>query len=89
MLALRAEPVWSGPATFDLAPGQVRVVPGPSPLAVRDAMRSHDDHGDETLVVLTPCSRTDLGLDVCARLLKGTVVPVDPYAALVVNGVTP
>lgn len=82
VLALTADAEWVGPATFDITSGSVRVVACGSPLAVREAILTHGQQGSETLVVLTPCTRADLGLDVCARLIKGTVVPVDPYAAI-------
>src|SRR3954451_15741050 len=82
VLALTADAEWVGPSTFDVTSGPVRVVPCRSPLAVREALIAHSQHASETLVVLTPCARVDLGLDVCARLIKGTVVPLDPYAAV-------
>ncbi len=82
VLAFHAEPVWSGPELLG-GPGiPASVVPCSSPLAVREALVNHEERSDELLVVLTRCSGGDLGLDVRARLIKGDVLPLDPYASI-------
>ena len=79
-LALDADPVWAGPERLDDAV-PIRVVPCPSPLAVRAALVDHDDPG-EVLVLLTRCRGGELGLDAQARLVKGTVLPIDPFTSV-------
>jgi hypothetical protein len=81
-IAVRAEPVWTGPAVLD-GPTMVHVVPCGSPLAVREALAIHERAvHDEVLVMLTSCSDGELGPDVVARLAKGRVVSLDPFAAV-------
>ncbi|HEY8546307.1 MAG TPA: BREX-2 system phosphatase PglZ, partial [Acidimicrobiales bacterium] len=80
-LALDAEPTWAGPEVIDGDGTAIRVVPCPSPLAVRAALVDHH-RDDEVLVVLTPCRSGELGLDVRARLVKGNVLPLDPFSAV-------
>lgn len=83
VLAIRADPLWTGPAVLDGAPS-VRVVPTPSPLAAREAVVHHLDGGDsgELLVLLTNCSGADLGLDLRAQLVKGDVQTFDPFTSV-------
>src|SRR5262245_15521814 len=80
-LALHADAEWSGPDVLDAGGTAVRVVPCRSPLAVRAAFVDHTS-SDELLVLLTPCSGSDLGIDVRARLVKGDVLPLDPYSSV-------
>lgn len=80
-LALHADPEWSGPDVLDGDGRRLRVVPCPSPLAVRAALVDHRDAG-ELLVLLTPCRGSELGLDVQARLCKGDVLPLDPFSSV-------
>lgn len=82
VLAVRAEPVWSGPETIGIGTSTVRVTTARSPLAVRQAMAASAEHPDEVLVVLTACSGAELGLDVRYRLVHGDVVSLDPFASL-------
>jgi len=81
-LALHADPVWSGPDVLDGPDARMRVVPCRSPLAVREALLDQEQHAGELLVLLTPCSSGDLGLDVRARLVKGEVLPLDPFGSV-------
>lgn len=81
-IAVRADPVWAGAEVLD-GPLPVRVAACGSPLAVRSALAEHErsDH-DEVLVMLTPCGDGELGPDVVARLAKGRVVSLDPFASV-------
>lgn len=81
VLAVRAEPRWSGPEVLDGSP-RCRVVPAPSPLAARDAVVRHGHADDELLVLLTTCPAIELGLDLQAQLIKGAVQSFDPYASV-------
>ncbi len=79
-MAVRADAEWTGADLLD-GDTSVRVVRVPSPLAVRDApRRPRTTSADELLVMLTPCTDRDLGLDVRARLIKGRVLSLDPFA---------
>lgn len=80
-LALRADALWTSPERFDAEGYSVRVAPCPGPLAVREALANHTDP-NELLVLLTPCSGSDLGLDVQARLVKRDVLPRDRYVSV-------
>ncbi len=83
VLAIRADPVWSGPEVLGGSPS-IRVVPVQSPLAAREAMIRHEDRGDpgELLVLLTQCAAVDLGLDLRAQLMKGDVQSFDPFSSV-------
>jgi len=81
-LAVHADPEWSGPDVLDGSDAPVRVVTCRSPLAVREALLDHEQHAGELLVLLTLCSGGDLGLDVRARLVKGEVLPLDPFGSV-------
>ncbi|HZD68259.1 MAG TPA: BREX-2 system phosphatase PglZ [Actinomycetes bacterium] len=81
-LAVHADPVWSGPDLLDGPGGRMRVVPCASPLAVREALLDQERRAGELLVLLTPCSGGDLGLDIRARLVKGEVLPLDPFGSV-------
>ena len=82
VLAVKAEPFWDGPALIDGSEFPIRVDTAASPLAFRDALRNAPVADNGVLVVLTNCVGADLGLDVRARLIKGDVISLDPYAAL-------
>lgn len=81
-LAVSTEPEWAGPELLHGPGPPARVVACRSPLAVREALVNHGDRTDELLVLLTPCSGSELGLDVRARLVKGDVLPLDPFASV-------
>ena len=81
-LAVHADPVWSGPDVLDGPDNRMRVVACASPLAVREALLDQEQHAGELLVLLTPCSGGDLGLDVRARLVKGEVLAIDPFGSV-------
>jgi hypothetical protein len=82
VLAVHADPDWSGPDVLDGPDASVRVVPCRSPLVVREALLDHEQRAGELLVLLTLCSGGDLGLDVRARLVKGEVLPLDPFSSV-------
>jgi len=81
-LALHADAEWSGPDVLDAGGTAVRVVPCASPLTVRAALVDHRADEGELLVLLTQCSGSELGLDVRARLVKGDVLPLDPFGSI-------
>jgi hypothetical protein len=87
ILAVQSDSPWTGPDLID-GPIPVHVVDGPSPLAVRAALVDHDADdrpggaADRITAVITPCNGRDLGIDVLARLVKGRVLPVDPFSAV-------
>jgi hypothetical protein len=80
-LALHADAHWSGPAVGGAGSRPIRVVACPAPLSVREALVDHGG-ADELLVLLTPCTGAELGLDVRARLVKGDVLPLDPFSSI-------
>ena len=82
LLAIQADPIWSGPEVLEGSP-PVRVVPAQSPLAAREAVVRHAERGDsgELLVLLTRCGSADLGLDLRAQMLKGEVQSFDPFTS--------
>lgn len=82
VLALAADPEWAGPEILDAGPRRVKVKACPAPLAVRDAMLGCQEDGDQLLVLLTTCSGPELGLDVRLRLVKGDVLPLDPFVSV-------
>jgi hypothetical protein len=79
VLLVHADPDWSGPDVLQGPDASMRVVPCHSPLAVREALLDHEQRAGELLVLLTLCSSGELGLDVRARLVKGEVLPLDPF----------
>jgi hypothetical protein len=81
-VAVHADPDWSGPDVLDGPGASVRVVACRSPLAVREALLDHEQRAGELLVLLTLCSGGELGLDVRARLVKGEVLPLDPFSSV-------
>lgn len=82
VVAIRAEPRWSGPDVLEGTP-PIRVVPVVSPLAAREAVVLHEDRdAGELLVLLTQCGAGDLGLDLRAQLVKGDIQSLDPFASV-------
>jgi hypothetical protein len=67
---------WPGEDEVDVGGRTVRVMWCPSPLAVREVLASP---GPGCTVIVTPCDRTDLGVDVLARLERATVLPLDRW----------
>src|SRR6266508_944841 len=53
VLAVHADPDWSGPDLLDGPDAPVRVVPCRSPLAVREALFDHEQRAAELLVLVT------------------------------------
>jgi hypothetical protein len=82
VLAVHADPVWSGPDLLEGPEGLMRVEACRSPLAVRAALVGHEERNGELLVILTPCSSGELGLDVLARLVGRDVLTIDPFGAV-------
>ena len=82
VLAIRADPIWSGPEILEGSP-RVRVVPAQSPLVAREAVVRHAERDDsgELLVLLTQCGSADLGLDLRAQMVKGEVQSFDPFTS--------
>jgi hypothetical protein len=80
-LALQADADWTGPALVEAGSRSIRVVPCLAPLSVREALVNYTPE-DNLLVVLTPCSGAELGLDVRTRLVKGDVLPLDPFSSI-------
>ncbi|MET8349020.1 BREX-2 system phosphatase PglZ [Micromonospora sp. NPDC005206] len=77
VLAVKARPQWSGNPVVPVAGGNIRVVPCPSPLAVRAALvdRAPDDH----LVILTDCDEEALGVGLLAHCAKLRLVSIEPW----------
>lgn len=83
VIAVRAEPTWTGPDVIEDGDVPVRVVSCPSPLSVRAALVDHErSELTEVLALLTQCSDGELGPDVLARLAKGRVLSLDPFTAV-------
>jgi hypothetical protein len=85
ILALRAQPSWSGPAELEIATttGESRRVlirACVSPLAVRDACVERQP--DELLIVLTDSSDADLGLGILSRCFDQRVVAPSMWEAV-------
>jgi hypothetical protein len=79
LLLVAAAPRWDGPPVLDTERGPVRVVEGPSPLAVRIAMA---DHPDEFLIVLTPLDLDELGEEIAARAWRHNIRRPSPWDAV-------
>jgi PglZ domain len=79
VLALRAQPIWSGPAAINDGGRDVSVVVAASPLAIHEALV---DSAGERVVILTPCENSDLALDVRARLVGGRLATFDRWESL-------
>ena len=62
VLGVRARPTWTGPTEFAYADFKVRLVPCPSALAVRDALRARAE--GLWLVILTDRDEDDLGVGI-------------------------
>ncbi len=77
VLAVQARPQWAGPATLDIDGSPIRVVPCPSPLAMRAALV--DAKPDERLVVLTDCDPDSLGIGLLAHCAKLKVFSIEPW----------
>ena len=83
VVAVRADPTWTGPAVIEDGDVPVRVVACPSPLSVRAALVDHErSEHSQVLAMLTHCSDGELGPDVLARLAKGRVLSLDPFTAV-------
>lgn len=79
VLALRADPEWSGPEHLDLDGSRVQVRGCPSSLAVREAFAELD--GDY-LVVLTDQDTDALGESIVTRFWRQRIELVDPWRSV-------
>ena len=82
VVAVGAEPRWTGEAVLASEIGPVRVVPCVSPLAVRAALVDHGREAEETLVVLTDVDERSLGEEVLGRIWEGRVHQPTSWLAL-------
>jgi hypothetical protein len=80
VLGVKAQPTWDGPAQFTHNGVEVRVVPCPSALAVREALL--DRAPDRWLVVLTDRDTAELGRGITAHLTWHRLRLPDPWAAV-------
>jgi hypothetical protein len=77
VLAVQARPQWTAAATLEVGGRTVRVVPCPSPLAMRAALV--DAAPDERLVVLTDCDADALGTGLLAHCARLKVFSIEPW----------
>jgi hypothetical protein len=77
VLVVQARPQWAAGSTLDVGGRTVRVVPCPSPLAMRAALV--DAAPDERLVVLTDCDPDALGTGLLAHCAKLKVFSIEPW----------
>jgi PglZ domain len=77
VLAIRARPQWTAPELLEIEGYSVRVVPCPSPLAMRAALT--DQVEGERLVVLTDCDEESLGLGLLAHCATLHPVSIEPW----------
>lgn len=80
VLGVHASPEWDGSEEFTHHGRAVRVAACPSTLTVWEALR--DTGQADWLVLLTPCSRDDLGGGVLAHLLGNRLRTPDPWQAV-------
>jgi hypothetical protein len=78
VVAVRAQPTWTGPELLGEPDGHVAVRPCASVLAVREALAEHDGAG--LLVVLTDRTEHELGLDVLARVARQRLLTLDRWS---------
>ncbi len=76
-IALRASPMWTDDTVMHVGGVTVRVVPCPTPLAVRAALYSRT--GAEKLVLLTELTDAQLGDGLLAHVSYHTVRSIDPW----------
>jgi hypothetical protein len=76
-IALRARPEWTDEPLLSVGDVTVRIVPCPTPLAVRAALQDRAE--SERLVLLTELSDGELGDGLLAHLSRNTVRSVDPW----------
>lgn len=79
LLLVASAPIWNGPPVLETDLGAVRVVAGPSPLAVRIALI---DHPEEFLAVLTHLGLDQLGDEVAARAWRHSLRRPSPWDAV-------
>ncbi|GAA1228636.1 BREX-2 system phosphatase PglZ [Prauserella halophila] len=80
VLGVQAGAEWDGPEQFTHRGRAVRVAACPSTLAVWEALHGAPDV--DWVVVLTPCTRDDLGGGVLAHLLGNRLRTPDPWQAV-------
>ncbi|GII23648.1 BREX-2 system phosphatase PglZ [Planosporangium mesophilum] len=77
VLAVKARPQWLGDPVLAVGGTWVRVVPCPSPLAMRAALVERA--ADERLVILTDCDEDTLGVGLMAHCAKLKLVSIEPW----------
>ncbi len=78
LLLLSAEPRWHGPPRLTVGDTPVLVVPGPTVLAVLDAVATQlPDDGETFLVVLTPASSHELGTSLLSQAIGSDLRTID------------
>lgn len=82
VVAVAAEPRWTGPEELTTDAGPVRIVPCVSPLAVRAAMVDHAGRDGELLVLLTDLEAAQLGEEVLGRVWEGRLHQPTSWLAL-------
>lgn len=74
VIAVASQPHWDGPDEVEADGGPVEVRPCPSVLAVRELLSELNPEEDRQVVILTPVSREELGLEVLARLWRQKII---------------
>lgn len=82
VVAVAAEPRWTGDGVITTEVGPTRIVPCVSPLAVRSALVDHAEKDSETLVVLTDLAESQLGEEVLGRVWEGRLHEPTSWLAL-------
>src|SRR5699024_8825452 len=77
VVLLRARPTWSGPEQYRINDRTVRIGTGLSQLDVLDQIVSRAD--DESLIVLTDRTESELGDTVLTRVRKQRIETVDEW----------
>jgi hypothetical protein len=76
-IALKARPEWTDEPVLHIGGAAVRVVPCPTPLAMRAAL--HDRTATEKLALLTELNDDQVGAGLLAHLSRNTVRSIDPW----------
>ena len=82
VVAVAAQPRWTGNEVITTEVGPTRIVPCVSPLAVRSALVDHAEKDSETLVVVTDLGESQLGEEVLGRVWEGRLHEPTSWLAL-------
>ena len=77
VLAIKARPEWQGDDRLEVDGIALRVVPCPSPLAMRAALVDRAE--GEKLIVLTDCDEDTLGIGLLAHCAKHQPISIEPW----------